>query len=123
MFTLIAQTPGTATGVMIDLSGYVSEISPINDRNIAFSSFLNSILFVGALLTFGYLLWGGIDWITSGGDSGKVESARKKITQAIIGLVVLASVFAVFFVIQSFLGLNIISKPVGPSASSFVPAH
>lgn len=35
-----------------------------------------------------FLLWGGIKWITSSGDKEKIESARKTIIFAIIGLVI-----------------------------------
>jgi hypothetical protein len=64
------------------------------------------VLVIGALLVLFYLIWGGIDWITAGGDSGKTEKARNKIFQSVIGLLVLASAYAIFFLITNFLGIQ-----------------
>jgi hypothetical protein len=63
---------------------------------------------IGALMVLLNLIWGGIEWITSGGDKGKAESARNRITQSIIGLIVLASVVALFMLIQEFLDLEVL---------------
>lgn len=76
---------------------------------------LNFVLIIGALLVFMYLIWGGIEWITSGGDKGKTESARNKITAAIVGLIVLASAWAVLLLVLGFLDtdLNSLFKNAG----------
>ncbi len=68
---------------------------------------LNFVLIIGALLVFMYLIWGGIEWITSGGDKGKTESARNKITAAIVGLIVLASAWAVLLLVLGFLDTDL----------------
>jgi len=64
---------------------------------------------IAALLVFIYLLWGAIGWITAGGDKGKIETARNKITTAVIGVVVLASVVAIFKVLQLVLGIEVLT--------------
>ena len=64
-------------------------------------------MILGALLVFMYLIWGGIEWITSGGDKGKTESARNKITAAIVGLIVLASAWAILLLVLGFLDTNL----------------
>ena len=69
---------------------------------------LTIVMTVGALLLLFYLIWGGVEWITSGGDKGKTESARNKITQAVIGLIVLAASIAIFNLVQSFLGIKVL---------------
>lgn len=68
-----------------------------------------AVMVVGAFLLLLYLLWGGLTWITAGGDSSKVSSARDKITQAVIGLIVLAASLAIFMLVQSFLGVEILN--------------
>ena len=55
---------------------------------------------MGALAVIIMFLWGAIEWISAGGDSGKVTKARDRITQAFIGLVLLVG----SFVIISYLG-------------------
>ena len=49
------------------------------------------------ILALLYLIWGGINWITSEGDKQKLAQARKKIIFSIIGLLV---VFLSFFMIN-----------------------
>ncbi len=61
---------------------------------------------IGGLIVFIYLIWGGVEWITAGGDKGKTESARTKITQSIIGFAILAIVFVIFAMVTNFLGLK-----------------
>lgn len=65
-------------------------------------------LLIAGVLLFVYLVLGGLQWIMSGGDKGKVENARNMITQAIIGLAVVSSSFAIFLVLQYFFGLEIV---------------
>lgn len=70
-------------------------------------SFIGGALLVAGLLVFAYLILGGIQWITSGGDKGKTEAARNKITAALIGLAIVASSYALMQVIGYFFGINI----------------
>ena len=72
------------------------------------SGILSAILVIAVLLAFLYLIWGAIEWISAGGDKGKVEKARDRITQSIIGLIVLASILVIFDLAQNFLGVNIL---------------
>lgn len=62
---------------------------------------------VGAIIFFFMLATGAIQWMFSGGDKAAVESARAKITNAIIGIVILLSVFAIVVVVENFFGINI----------------
>ncbi|HCR80947.1 MAG: hypothetical protein UY47_C0003G0012 [Parcubacteria group bacterium GW2011_GWB1_49_7] len=67
---------------------------------------LSFVMVIAALLVFLYLIWGGIEWITSGGDKGKTESARNKITSAVIGLIVVAASYAILTLALNFLGFS-----------------
>ena len=71
------------------------------------------ILLIGAGLTaFFYLLMGGFQWITSGGDKAGVDAARQKILAAIIGLVIVFATWALITLLEKFLGVTIISGPI-----------
>lgn len=70
------------------------------------SFILRVVLAIGALLVFGYLVLGGIEYITSGGEKGKTEAARNKITAAIVGLIILAASWALLNLALTFLGLG-----------------
>lgn len=52
------------------------------------------------------ILWGAVDWILSGGDKEKVAGARKRITTAITGLVLLSLAFVIIFVLGQILNLK-----------------
>ena len=67
---------------------------------------LSFVMVIAALLVFLYLIWGGIEWITSGGDKGKTETARNKITSAVIGLIVVAASYAILTLALNFLGFS-----------------
>jgi hypothetical protein len=70
------------------------------------NSVMNLIMLVGALLVLLYMVWGAFDWLTSGGDKGKTESARNKITAAVIGLIILSASYAMTLLIVRFLGFR-----------------
>lgn len=72
--------------------------------SILFNRILRVVLAVAALLTLGYLIFGAFKWITSGGDKGKTESARNSIISAVIGLVIVASSYAILLLTLNFLG-------------------
>lgn len=68
-----------------------------------FITIWRALITVGSLAVIIMFLWGAIDWITAGGDSGKVGKARDKITQAVIGMVILVGSFIIIgFVGQLF---------------------
>lgn len=60
------------------------------------------------------LLLGAITWIGSGGDKAAIEGARGRITQALIGIVVLFSVFAIIKLIEGLFGIKILTLDIGP---------
>lgn len=74
------------------------------------TSVLTIVMAIAALAVFMYLIWGGIGWITSGGDKGKTEEARNKITAAVIGLIVLAAAYALLLLMLNILGFQSLNE-------------
>lgn len=76
-------------------------------------------IIVSGILLLVYLVYGGMEWLTSGGDKAKLESARSKITNALIGVAIIAASFAVWKIVLTFFGIdapNICSdNPFGPT--------
>jgi high-affinity K+ transport system ATPase subunit B len=58
---------------------------------------INIALIVTVIIALAFLIYGGIKWITSGGDKAGVESARNMIVAALVGLVI---AFLAYFIIQ-----------------------
>jgi len=70
---------------------------------------LISLLFIGASLTFLFiLLINGLHWMTAGGDQEKLKEARGKMTSALIGLGIILSVFTIMKLIDSLFGVNLL---------------
>ncbi len=86
------------------------------------SAFLNTylpnavgLIFVAGILFFFFmLLIGAVSWILSGGDKAHIENARARITNALIGLVLLFATFAIIKLIEAFFGIDILSIDIGP---------
>ena len=73
------------------------------------------LVLVAGLTFFVFMfLWGAISWILSGGDKGGVESARSRITNSLVGVVLLLSTFAVIKLVEFFFGIDILSIDIGP---------
>lgn len=125
--TLLAQalpTPvpsGSGTAV-VDIRTSLNAIaatsgSPVQyDLGIIIGSFINMAILVGALLALIFMVIASIQWITAGGDTGKIQKARDKFVQSIIGLAVVASTYAIFLVVQYFFGINVAAVPSGAGA-------
>ncbi len=68
---------------------------------------VGALFIAGFLLTFMQLLLGGISWITAGGDKQKLQEARDKITNAIMGLIIVGAAFALTTLVGQFFGLDL----------------
>lgn len=66
----------------------------------------------GTIIFFFNLVMGAIQWISSGGDKQKLESARGRISNALIGLVVLFVAFALIKLIENFFGITILALDI-----------
>lgn len=74
-----------------------------------------TVITVGGIAFIIYLVWGGIEYLTSGGDKARIDDAQKKITSSVIGIVILISSYAITYFIQQVFKINIL-KPVFPSS-------
>lgn len=98
----------------------------LGNRNIGPSSVFAvvgpavTIIFIIALiLVFFFFLYGGVQWITSGGDKARTESARNTITAALIGLSIIALSYAIVRLVGTFFGVDIF----GPTWNIPTAAH
>lgn len=70
------------------------------------NTIFNGLHIIAALLGVGYLMWGGIRYITSRGDRLAVEAAKKQIVAAIIGVIVVAASFFILSNVFKLAGSN-----------------
>ena len=71
-----------------------------------FTNFIALFYSIAILVLILMLVWGAFDWLTSGGDKEKIDSARKKLINAIIGIILFAVAFAVIQVLGTFTGFT-----------------
>ena len=73
-----------------------------------------------AILSFIFIVIGGIQWITAGSDKMAAQSARDRITAAVVGLIIVIAAFVLTLIITTLLGVNIFSDFVFPEGSTDV---
>ncbi len=87
-----------------DLFGGISPPAAMNiggsDPVAGFGKFIafgiNMFILVAGMFLILYLLLAAFDWITSGGDKEKIQKAQNKITNALIGILLVFVVLGVF---------------------------
>jgi hypothetical protein len=113
----ISQSQGAGAGVSGITNPGIGNLN--NNSGIGFfqqliPSLIGLAFIVGAIVFFFMLILGAIQWITSGGDKNAVESARGRIGQALIGIIILFSVFAIVKVVENIFGINILMLDITP---------
>jgi len=73
------------------------------------STIVSTLMALGGLLAFFYLLYGAIEWLMSGGDQEKIKQAQRKITYAVAGLFILTAIFAIANLIGEILGIDLLN--------------
>jgi len=85
-------------------SGFVGN-DPVQGVSNLISFGIQMILFIGGIATLIYLLWGAFDWIQSSGEKEKLAKAQNKMTNAVVGLILIVAAFTIFsFVMGTVLG-------------------
>lgn len=77
------------------------------------ASVVGVLFVVGILLFVLYFIVGAYQWITSSGDQKGVEKARNSIIQAVVGLVVLFSLFALLRLVGFVFDINLLQLDLG----------
>lgn len=96
------------------LSPIVSGKTPSEGLAFYVAILWRSAVTLGGLAFILFLIWGGIDWLTAGGDKTRVETGQKMITNAFIGLAILIGSFALVTFIENAFKINILA-PIFPN--------
>lgn len=62
---------------------------------------------VGFLLIL-YLLWGGFEWMTSGGNQENIQKAQAKITGALVGFLIIFAAYWIIQILETLLGVRLL---------------
>ena len=80
----------------------------VNQLGNVIGATVGLLIIFAAVAAFLFLILGGLQWITSGGDKAGMETARNKITAAIVGLIIVAAAWAIMVLMGQFIGFNIL---------------
>ena len=71
-------------------------------------------ILIGAVgvLSFIFLVIGGVKYTTSSGDKAQVESARQTVTYAIVGISLTAVTYALATLLEKILGIGILTASI-----------
>jgi len=83
------------------------EPAKLSDIETYFENIVKVALEFAGIVLFIMLIIGGVNYITSGGNPQQAEAAKKTITYAIFGIVLLAMSFLILKLIQQFTGVNV----------------
>ena len=90
---------------------------PVGFENLAhitipgiITTVIKLVLVIAALIAFFFLVFGGIKWITSGGDKEGTAKAQGTITAALVGLVIVFAAWAIIKLLEVFFGIQILSS-------------
>lgn len=98
----------------MDLAQVWSDVTGNNpaqfsDLEVVFSNVVRAILALAGIVLFITLLIGGFKFITSGGDPKAIDAAKKTLTFAIAGMVLVASAFLILRFINVFTGVDVVN--------------
>ncbi|MCL5003910.1 MAG: hypothetical protein M1352_01410 [Patescibacteria group bacterium] len=79
---------------------------------------VRAIIIISGLAAFIFLVMGGFQYLTSGGDKVAAQSARDRITYAILGLAIVAGSIAVIQVLGAVFGVNILGNIQWPGPTT-----
>ncbi len=72
------------------------------------TNFIGIATIIAGLILIAYLIMGAITWATAGGDPKAVDKAKKIITNAVTGMVLVAAAMIIIAILQSVLGIDIL---------------
>ncbi len=83
------------------------DVVQLRDLECIFFNLVNVILAFAGIVLFIVIVIGGFKYITSGGNPQSVDGAKKTITYAIGGVVLLALAYLILVLIKQFTGVDV----------------
>ncbi len=88
------------------------QLSQTGTLGVLIGNLVAAGIIIAGIMTFLYLVLGGIEWIMSAGDKGALQQARDRITNAFIGLAIVMAAWAIITLASNFLGFPFPTFPI-----------
>lgn len=79
----------------------------LKDLEVVFQNVVSVVLAFAGVVLFIMLLKGGFTYLTSGGEAAKAEAAKKTITFALAGIILLTLSYLVLVFLENFTGISL----------------
>lgn len=117
---------GTAASVVLAAdewkTGLDTSVTAFTSIGMLLSTLVTAAIIVAGLAAFIFLIVGGFQYLTSGGDKAAAQAARDRITYAIMGLAIVVAAVAVIQVLGAVFGFNITGTIKWPGPTKTVGA-
>lgn len=90
--------------------GFTIQSNSSGNLSTLISNTIGIFFAIGGIGFMIMIFWGATNWILSGGDKEKVAGARKRITTAIIGIVLLSLSYVIIYVIGYVLNIEFLQS-------------
>ena len=94
MHSSIAQTAAQQAATQLGAAGGATGLSDTDPRAVV-AGIIRGLLTLLGVIFLGLMIYGGFLWMTSSGNEESIEKAKTLIRQAIIGLAIVLSAFAI----------------------------
>lgn len=70
------------------------------------SNAIAALTIIGGLFFIFYFVMGGLNWITAGGEQGKITKARDQMVQGVVGMIVIIISYGLIGVVGALVGFD-----------------
>lgn len=97
-----------ANGISVNVNEPIPDVrkNEISTLSGVFGVLTNLVLGVGMALTVVFLIWGGISYMMAQGDAKAAAAARERLTNAVIGFIIVLAAFVIKALIINVIGGN-----------------
>lgn len=92
--------------------GSTSKQEVLDNMENFISYVIGLITIVAGLFFVVNFLLAALNWVTAGGDAGKIQKARDQMVQSTLGLVVVVGAYAIIGLIGTIVGLDLLQPAV-----------
>lgn len=101
------------------LGGFSQITSPGDTAANILSILLGFLTIIAGLWFLTNFVLGAVSWISAGGDKGKAQQARDKLTNAVIGLAIVVGAYAIAGLVGTIVGIDFLN--IGAALSILTP--
>ncbi len=111
MTTYLAQAKSLGGAITPQAGGYTANVTtnPAGTVELILTNVLTVLTIVGGIMFLLYFLIGALQWVSAGGEKGKIEKAKGMLTNSAIGLIVIVLSYSISWIVGKVIGVDILN--------------